>query len=198
MTRYEQRLQIGELVRSMRKSAGLSQEATAAEMDVGRTTVVRWEAGEGEFIRNILEWKHFCEVTRSDLIKSTLLLIAPEMYDVKDGSITDKKKALTEYLYEAAPNIITEILYYVFFGPHGSVPEAVIQMLGANMHTPLYMRHTVSQTVSTNYKQAQRMSLDPCPDWPQPDIALLDAANNAGLAASMAGKDVYHLACKEM
>lgn len=193
MTAYEQRLQLASILRSMREDSGMSQEAVAAEMDVGRSTVVRWEAGEGEMIRNVLAWRRYCEATHHDLIKSTLLLIAPELYDAENSSIDAKKQALTNYLYEAAPNIITEILYYVFFGPHGSIPEAVVQMLGAYMHTPLYMRHTVSQSISTNYKQAQRMSLDPCPDWPQPDIALLDAANNAGLAASMDGKDGYHI-----
>lgn len=193
MSLYEQRLKIGEYLRSMREEAGLSQEAIAAEMDVGRSTVTRWEVGEGEFVRNILAWKRYCEATHKDLIKSTLMLIAPEMYDVKDHDIRDKKKALTEYLYDAAPDSIADILYFIFFAPHGSVPEAVLQKWAADLHTPLYMRHITSQLISTNYKQSQAQGTDPCQDWPQPDIGLLDMATDAGFAASIAGQSRYHV-----
>lgn len=193
MTAYEQRLRIGEWLRSMRENAGLSQEATAAEMDVGRTTVVRWEAGGGEFVRNILAWKHYCDIMHQDLIKSTLMLVAPEMYAVKNGDIQEKKRALTEYLYEAAPDSIVDILYFIFFAPHGSVPEAVIQKWCADLHTPLHMRHTHSLLITTDYKQAVARGEDPCADWPHPDLELLEAANDAGFAASIAGQSRYHV-----
>lgn len=190
MTTGEYRRAIGNIVRSIREGADFTQEYVAFEMNVGRSTVARWETGES--LINVLEWKQYCEVCHKDPVRATLELMLPAVFTEEQRA--DKTHAVLDYyIHNVAPEHVLQELLYVINGNHGSLPEAVMHLVTADLHTPLYMRHGIAQTISTNYKQAQRMGLDPCPDSIQPDIDMLDAAISAGFDATMDGREGYNV-----
>lgn len=198
MKKHQQKQNVGRLIRSMREDSGLTQEALAAEMDVGRNTVVAWEHGSGQMINELFRWRRLCDVTGKDPVRTAILATAPERIGSpsKDITLEEKRKALHGYLDTVATDIIIEMLYAEFMQDHGSDPEAMVNEWLANLHTPLSMRHGIAQHVSSNYKIAQRVGEDPCPDVIQPNIDLLDTAVAAGFLAAMNGARGYAIVKK--
>lgn len=185
---------IGEALRRHRERAGYSQEELASELGVSRSTVVRTELGDGQPVKQfaaLLKFWRVCNVPAKQGFQE--LINADDYRQAEAGSRSGQIKRLQDYLEDFAPDLIISEIDYHYFGGHGSDPEAVQQLVTAYLHLPLHMRHSISQMILADYRQAQRMGLDPCPEGTHPDLDLLQKAIDAGFQASMEGQEAYKI-----
>lgn len=152
-----------------RLKAHISQEYMAQELEVSKKTVISWEKGLSEpTIDRCLEWFDVCDVNPMSAI---LDIVWPDM-PVKDTDTAFEK------LFSDLPQPMKQSLIFLFFGKHGSSPEALIQLLLAYLHTPLTARATQAITSANMYVLEKELGRDSCPDEIQPNIDVLTEAIN--------------------
>lgn len=158
-----------------RIEAKLSQDYMAQELEVSKKTVISWEKGiSSPPIDRSFEWFEICGVNP---LSQYLKVIWPELADVSTISDEDVDASFQK-LFQLLPSTTKRALLFLFFGNHGSSPDALVQLLLAYLHTPLTSRATQAITSANMYRLEKELGKDSCPDDIQPDIDLLERAIN--------------------
>lgn len=183
----------GKRIKEMRQEAGITLEDMAFEIGISRASVARIETGE--YVPDLDEWKRICDVCHRDSMRSLLAVLKPDIYAklTTCGSIGDTLSALDDYLHHYSTEHTQREIAYMVLGDHGSDAVAIIELVTAYLHLPLYMRHGIAHMILASYKEANRLDILNCPDNVQPDIVMLDNAIEAGTKASLSGKERYNL-----
>ncbi|SDL42906.1 Transcriptional regulator, contains XRE-family HTH domain [Clostridium cochlearium] len=89
---------LGEKIYKLRKINGLSQEDLAAELNVSRQAVSKWERGITPDIENMVKIANFFDCSLDDLMNDNLSSIDDIGNEVEEDIITEKQKSkLNEY-----------------------------------------------------------------------------------------------------
>lgn len=172
----------GEMFRSARLAAGMSQREAAAAIGVSKTTLQSWEDGTSspsqrrgfEYFQKlgIQPLPYYLQIFYHTEFKNLKISSSDEEIDnaliavIKDLPIETKKKML-----------------YVIYGDHGSSPAAVLDLIVAHLHTPLIARVGVAESVRTNFELAKQLGRLVSPQNIMPDMDLLDISIKRAKAA---------------
>lgn len=173
-----------------RVKAGLSQEAMAMELGVAKKTVQNWEKGVSSpsFFQS-LEWFR-------------VLGLNPMPYYVKciyPEAITDVTQTTSDdEINKAFSNLINDIpmsgkraLLYLFYGKHGSSPNAVMQMMLAHLHTGMKGRALHASLIAQTYEMEKELDVLVCPENIQPNIPALEKAIDSAKQAFIKNQTSY-------
>lgn len=181
-TRSDRAKAFGELHAKIRCKEKKSQEYMAMELGVSKRTVQNWEKGISSptFFQS-LEW---FRILNTNPFPYYLALTYPDKLKGLKGSDSDDKiNEAFDALVEALPINAKRALLYLFYGEHGSSPNAVIQMMLAHMHTPLQSRITQAMVTAHMYEMEKELGNLICKDNILPNM---DTLNDAILKARIA------------
>lgn len=170
------------LLADSRYKAGVSQAQLAKELGITKKTVQNWESGlSTPSLLQTLQWFRVLGINPFPYLQA--FLYPGVLQNTSDKAEEDK---LREELRQRIENLsIREVkdLLYILSGSHGSSPYAYLQMMLANLQTPLGDRQTVANIVQNNYRNAEAMGNLVNPDEVQPDMKALDIAIKQGIEA---------------
>lgn len=189
MSRVELTDHIADMFKASRIQSGKSQEYVAKALGVSKKTVQNYESGlASPNIRTALEWFETLGVPMYPYI---LTLLHPSEMEVSaDSSTEDLRRALITFISELDDHHVRELLY-LFFGSHGSSPDAILEATTAYLHTPMLMRIAVVEHIATNYEVclATGNAIDTDHIKPKPED--LRAFINAARSAAVHGHNSY-------
>jgi len=177
------------ILQRSRNIAGKSQEFMAIELGVARKTIQNWEKGiSSPTVPQALSWFH---ILGQSGVPYFFQYIYPDMEGIKE---TDSDEQIHKALLEIVTNLPKESirqLFFFFYGDHGSVPTAVLQMLTAHLQTPMKDRVTQAGVIEKNYELALKKGQLSSPNHIQPDLDVLKKAISEGEAAFLNDKNSY-------
>lgn len=166
-----------------RCKAGKSQEYMAMELGVSKKTIQNWENGTSSpsFFQS-LEW---FRALNMNPFPHYLELVYPEELNGLKGTDSDEKiNEAFDALAETLPISAKRALLYLFYGEHGSSPNAIIQLMLAHLHTPLQSRIAEATLTAQMYEMASELDNLVCKDNIMPDMDVLnDAILHAKISA---------------
>lgn len=183
--------QVANIYATTRYNAGISQEAMAFELGVSRRTIRNWEAGISQ--PNIIQsaqWFKFLGLSPVPF----LLRFHHDIFNHLNAKSSDEdiNSALLSII-QALPISQKRALLYLFYGVHGSDPESVLQMLIANLHTPMKDRVSVASAIINNFDIGESTNTLLDTDHIMPNMDLLKKACENGKEAASKGKKSYSI-----
>ena len=182
-TRSERAKAFAETHAKVRFKEGKSQEYMAMELGVSKKTIQNWEKGISSptFFQS-LEW---FRILNTNPFPYYLALTYPDKLKGLKGSDSDGKiNEAFDALVETLPSSAKRAILYLFYGEHGSSPNAIIQMMLAHLHTPLRSRVTQAILIAHMYEMEKELGNLICKDNIMPDIDVLnDAIDKARISA---------------
>lgn len=172
-TRFDRIQDFTQMHATARTKAGKSQEYMAAEMNVSKKTVQNWEKGISSptFFQS-LEWFRILNINPFPLY---LELVYPKkLKGLKSSDSEEKTNEAFDALVETLPLSAKQALLYLFFGEHGSNPNAVIQLLLAHLHTPRQTRVVQSLLTAHMYEIEQERGNLICENDIMPNMETLN------------------------
>lgn len=180
---------LSQILRQSRDDAGISQEQIAKKLGVSKKTVQNWEDGvSSPSQETALRW---FKVIDAHPVYYYLNLVYDDLFSEVDRK-TEKEvdKALTAVINEIPLEMKKKLLYLVS-AKHGSSPAATLEMIIANLQTPLRDRLNIAYAIRLNYKIAESNGKILHPNDVQPNIDALDTAIKCGEESVMNGKESY-------
>lgn len=179
-TEYVDRL--ASLLADARYKTGVSQAQLAKEMGITKKTVQNWEAGISmPSLLQTLQWFRVLGVNPFTYLQA---FIYPGIFE---GSVNQtEEEALKKTLHQRIDTLSereVRDLLFILTGQHGGSPYAYLQMMVANLQTPLGDRQTVANIIQNNYRNAEAMEKLADPEGIQPDMDALDKAIRQGVEA---------------
>jgi len=195
-TRSNRVLRFAEMHVAARKTAGRSQEYMALELGVSKKTVQNWEKGiSSPSYFQSLEWFSALNVNPFPHYLSFSFPDEFQHLNGKDGD--DKIEEAFDTLVEQLPIRSKRALIYLFYGNHGSSPNAILQLMLAYLHTPLKSR--IAQAVLTKnvYEMEKALNNIICPENILPDMESLDRAIYKARKAALDRETSYSIVDEE-
>ena len=181
-TRSDRAKAFAETHAKVRCKEGKSQEYMAMELGVSKRTVQNWEKGISSptFFQS-LEW---FRILNTNPFPYYLALTYPdELMGLKGSDSDEKINEAFDALAETLPISAKRALLYIFYGEHGSSPNAILQMVLAHLHTPLQARITQATVTAHMYEMEEELGNLICKDNILPNM---DTLNEAILKARIA------------
>lgn len=157
-----------------RYKAGKSQDYMANELKVAKKTVQNWEKGISSptFFQS-LEWFRVLNINPFPLYLS---YVFPDKMKVTGADSDEKINEAFDSLIANLPMSAKRSLLYLFYGDHGSSPNAMLQLMLAYLHTPIKARITQAVNTAYIYELEKELGNDICKGNIQPDMILLNKA----------------------
>lgn len=187
--RFERIKQFSLMHSQVRTKLGKSQEYMAAELHVSKKTIQNWEKGisSPSFFQS-LEWFRVLNVNPFPYY---LRILFPDELFIKDKLDESKIEEAFVALAENLSINTKRALLYLFYGEHGSSPNAVIQLLLAHLHLPMKDRIAPATIVSNMYDMEKELGNIVCPENIQPDMNTLNYAIHKGKTSAMKNEKSY-------
>ena len=191
MNTTELKDKFADMWRKAREDANVSQLQAAKLMGVSKTTIQNWENGTA-CPNQEKGFEYFKKLNVQPLPYYLKVLYPEEFESVINGNTSDETvKATLHRLIDELPSSYLRKLLYLAYGNHGSSPLSVVELITANLHTPLRDRLNVAQHIILNYKIAEAHSMVVCPDNVKPNIDLLELATERGIEAVIRHENAY-------
>ena len=182
-----------EMWRISRQDAGKSQEYMAKALGVSKKTIQNWE--EGTSCPNQAKGFEWFNVLGLQPLPYYLQLLYPSFTGLEpNSSDQDIDKALTDLILSLPTDSKRKILY-IANGLHGSSPAAVLNMIIADLNTPLRARLNIALTIISNYELSK--NLGETSDYIQPDMELLKLAYERSFESVKNNQSHYSTVFKE-
>lgn len=174
-TRSERARAFAETHAKVRAKEGKSQEFMAMELGVSKKTIQNWEKGISSptFFQS-LEW---FRILNTNPFPYYLELTYPDQLKGLKGT-DDDKKIIEAFgaLSDSLPISAKRALLYIFYGEHGSSPNAIIQLILAHLHLPLKDRVSPATIVVDMFEMEKELGNLICKDNIMPDMDVLNDA----------------------
>ena len=173
-----------------RIKAKKSQEYMAMELGVAKKTVQNWEKGisSPSFFQS-LEW--FRVLGLNPMPYYINCIYPSNITDVNSHSSDEEINQAFNELMKDIPISGKRALLFLFYGKHGSSPNAVIQLLLAHLHTGMKARALHANLISQTYMIEKETNTLSCPENIQPNIEALDKAIESARQAFINNKTSY-------
>lgn len=174
-----------------RVKVGLSQEDMAMELGVAKKTIQNWEKGTSSpsFFQS-LEW---FRVLGLNPMPYYIDCIYPDVYtDVTTETPDDVIDKAFNQLINDIPTSGKRALLYLFYGKHGSSPNAVMQMMLAHLHTGMKGRALHASLIAQTYEMEKELDVLVCPENIQPNIPALEKAIDSAKQAYIKNQTSYY------
>lgn len=167
-----------------------SQEYMAMELGVAKKTVQNWEKGisSPSFFQS-LEW--FRVLGLNPLPYYVNCVYPANTTNVSSDSSDEEINKAFDELMKDIPMSGKRALLFLFYGKHGSSPNAVVQMMLAHLHTGMKARALHASLISQTYVIEKETNMLACPDNIQPNIEALDKAIESAKQAFINNKTDY-------
>lgn len=171
---------VSEMLKQSRYKADKSQSFMSNALGVSRRTVQNWEDGTtAPDVVQLYEWFNaLCLPPQPYILK----ILYPDIDSNKFSVDSEMNKAFS-VLARDLPFHEKRKLLYILEGKHGSSPSSVIDMIIANLQTPLRDRLNVCQTIISNYQIAEELEQLTDPDAIRPSVNKLKSALESGIKA---------------
>lgn len=186
-----------EEVASVIDSSDITLAQLAKELNVSVKTIQKWKDDGTTFpsFTNTFALYDACAVNPEYSIHK---IIRPEIINFDYNTISiDKLREFCIRLTKIQDDRCLAILYYIFFGNHGSDPKAYMQMGLANARSTVGYRHLIATVTYHNYEVAKQMDRLTDPNAVQPDLESAKSAINKGQEAYFENKRGYVKFIKE-
>lgn len=162
----------------------------AMELGVAKKTVQNWEKGisSPSFFQS-LEW--FRVLGLNPLPYYVNCVYPTNTTNVSSDSSDDEINKAFDELMKDIPMSGKRALLFLFYGKHGSSPNAVVQMMLAHLHTGMKARALHASLISQTYVIEKETNMLACPDNIQPNIEALDKAIESAKQAFINNKTDY-------
>lgn len=191
MDRLQRIQRFADLHTNARIKAKKSQEYMAMELGVAKKTVQNWEKGlsSPSFFQS-LEW---FRVLGLNPMPYYVDCIYPDVYtDVTVNTPDEDIEKAFDQLIKDIPTSGKRALLYLFYGKHGSSPNAVIQLVLAHLHSGMKARALHASLIAQTYEMEKELGCLICPDNIQPNIDELNKAINSARQAYINNKTSYN------
>lgn len=191
MDRIQRIQRFAEMHYKARCKADKSQEYMAMELGVAKKTVQNWEKGisSPSFFQS-LEWFRALGINPMPYYVS---LIYPSASVDVDSDTDDEEidKAFNEMM-KNIPRSGKRALLFLFYGKHGSSPNAIMNMMLAHLHTPMQSRTLHARLISETYEMDEKLGNIVCPDNIRPNITALNKAIDSAKNATINKQNSYN------
>lgn len=191
MSDHAQKIQrLAEIHLNARLKAHKSQEYMALELGVTRKTIQNWESGisSPSFFQS-LEW---FRVLGLNPMPYYINCIYPTVTtDVTQDTPDEEINASFNELIKDIPVSGKRALLYLFYGKHGSSPNAVVQMVLAHLHTGMKARALHADLIKQTYEIEKATGTLDCPNNIQPNIEALGKAIDSAKRAYINKQNGY-------
>lgn len=174
------------IIKQARKDAGLSQKEVAEIMSVSRSTVQKWE--DGSVPPSLEKCMDYFQKIQRPPIPYMLYLCDPNHY--AEATVDSARNTLHDIIDKLDDETIKK-LFFVCFANHGSDAFVILDMVVADLQSPLRARINIAHEVMMNYEIAKRHGDPSRGSNTHPDIDNLNKAINSGVDAVIANKDSY-------
>lgn len=156
MNKNEINQRIAEMLLKSRYKSGYSQEYVAKRLGLSTRTVQNWENAKSmPDVAQLYDWFNAIQVPPHPFI---LAILYPDVDSQKFDDEGEMDKALLD-MAKDLPYHEKQKLLFILEGTHGSSPVSVIDMMVANLQTPLRDRMGVCQTIISNYEIAESLDM---------------------------------------
>lgn len=180
MSKYNISEKIADMLKQSRYKSGLSQDAIAEKLCVTRKTVQNWESGKSmPDVAQLYEWFNAIQIPPQPYL---LKILYPDV----DSSKFDNEAEMDNALLKLAKDLPTHSkrkLLFILEGGHGSSPVSVIDMMVANLQTPLRDRLNICQSILSNYEIAEELDILTDKDAIRPSVNNLKTALQSAILA---------------
>ena len=178
--------------RSSRAASNKSQEYMANYIGVARKTIQNWESGVSA--PNFVQGTQWFEALGINPLPYFLQYIYPEtMAGIKASDSDEKIEAALQQVIADLPIEGKRQLLYLFFGKHGSSPNAALNLLTAHLQVPIKDRIIQATSVIENYEIERDLGNLVCPEHIQPDVDKIRNAINGAKNAVRDNKESYNM-----
>lgn len=145
---------MADMLRSSRYASGKSQEYMAKQLGVSKRTIQNWEDGASSpTIAQAYDWFNIlCMPPQPFLLK----ILYPDVDSNKFDDDAEMDKALLK-LARDLPMHTKRKLLFILEGKHGSSPTSIIDLMVANLQTPLRDRLNICQNILINYELSEAL-----------------------------------------
>lgn len=175
-----------------RVKAGVSQEYMAMELGVSKKTVHNWETGVSSptFFQS-LEWFRILNVNP---FPHYLSIVYPKSISRLNAKASDENiDEAFDALQKTLPSSAKRALLYLFYGEHGSSPNAILQLILAHLHTSMHSRTVQAYLIAEAYEIAKESGTTVCNQNIQPDMDVLNKAIASARKAVVEKKESYSI-----
>lgn len=173
-----------------RYDAGKTQEYVALEMGVTKKTIANWEKGIST--PDLCDSIRFFKVLGLNPMPYFLRFLLPGK--VKNLNTAEECEKIEAIFDQMCMNLSIEnkrALLYLFYGNHGSSPNAIIQMLLAHLHTPIKDRVLQAGIIARTYEMEKELGSLICTEYILPDMDLLNSAIESGKISALNREQGY-------
>ncbi len=174
------KIKVADMLRQSRYKADKSQTFMSNTLGVSRRTIQNWEDGTtAPDVVQLYEWFNaLCMPPHPYLLK----ILYPDIDSNKFEDEHEMDKALSSLMRDL-PYHEKRKLLFIFEGKHGSSPVSVIDMIVANLQTPLRDRLNICQNIITNYELSEDLDQLTNKDEIRPSVTNLKNALESGIKA---------------
>lgn len=188
---HEDNARWGQLLATARRDAGYTQEEAAKLMSAGTRTIQNWEYGISS--PNVPQSIDYLNNSLKVNARKYFHLYLNPNYSGYDN-ITLEELELRQHLarivmYSMQIKDVEEMIY-LYEGEHGSDPHAVMQLMTANIESPMESRFRNALSVVLNYEYEKQKG-NVADKAPQVDIDALVNATEAGKRAALDNRKSY-------
>lgn len=188
MSRNEINEKISKMMMQSRYVSGKSQEYVAKKLGISTKTVQNWESCKSmPDVAQLYDWFNALQVPPHPYI---LEILYPDVDSNKFDDNHEMDKALLA-LAKDLPMHEKQKLLFILEGRHGSSPVSVIDMMVANLQTPLRDRMGVCQTIISNYEIAESLDILTDKNAARPSVSHLKGALQKAITAVIKKQNSY-------
>lgn len=188
MNKTETLDKMADMLRSSRYASGKSQEYMAKALGVSKRTVQNWEDGVScPTIAAAYDWFNILRMPPQPYLLSILY---PDMDNINFDPDKNIDSVLRKIIQDL-PIHTKKKLLFILSGKHGSSPISVIDMMVANLQTPLRDRLNICQNILINYEISQSLGQLTDEESVHPSIDNLTSALKHGMTAVRERKNSY-------
>lgn len=180
MEKYEINQKVADILKQSRYKTDKSQDYMAKMLGVSQRTVSSWE--NGYTMPDVPQFYQWFNVLCMPPHPYVLKLLYPDVDSKHFDNEAEMNKALLK-LAQDLPEHSKRKLLFILEGKHGSSPVSVIDMMVANLQTPLRDRLNICQAIISNYEIAEALDLLTDKNAIRPSVKNLKDALESGIIA---------------
>lgn len=180
MNKAESMHKFADMLAQSRYAAGKSQEYMANALGVSKRTIINWESGYSSPPLSVAyDWFNVLCIPPQPYI---LKILYPDVDSNKFDDEQMMDKAFLK-LSNDLPAHAKRKLLFILEGKHGSSPISIIDMMVANLQTPLRDRLNICQNILINYDMSEALDQLTDKDAVRPSVTNLKNALENGIKA---------------
>lgn len=172
-----------------REVSGKSQSYVANKLGVSKSSVQNWEYGVSfPSILTVFKWFDAVDVP---IMPYVTYVCHSRLKDLQPTAAIDEKRKHLHRLIDEYPEHTIDELLFMFEGEHGASVAGALDGFTAYLHLPLKTRVSIMQNIGTNYLLHQADDSLISKNKVMPDTEVLHEYVQAGVKASLLGKNTY-------